>query len=133
MDAAPAVQCVKCGHSNPSGAVRCRVCASVISSEAHATATGIDLSEGFSRPVSATSTPSAISIVPGTLIAERYEILEIRGEGGMGTVFKARDIELDRIVALKAIRSEFARDPETLQRFKQELILARQITQRNVV
>ena len=51
----------------------------------------------------------------------------------MGIVFKARDTELDRIVALKVIRSEFASDPKTLQRFKQELILARQITHRNVV
>jgi tetratricopeptide (TPR) repeat protein len=51
----------------------------------------------------------------------------------MGAVYKARDIELDRIVALKLIRPELARNPEMLRRFKQELILARQVTHKNVI
>src|SRR5262249_15828154 len=55
------------------------------------------------------------------------------GEGGMGAVYKARDAELDRLVALKVIRSELAGHPTVLQRFKQELILARKVTHRNVI
>src|SRR5258706_6572926 len=51
----------------------------------------------------------------------------------MGAVYKARDTELDRIVALKLIRPEFAKNPEILRRFKQEMILARQITHKNVI
>jgi tetratricopeptide (TPR) repeat protein len=51
----------------------------------------------------------------------------------MGAVYKAHDRELDRIVALKVIRPELARDFEMLHRFKQELILGRQITHRNVI
>src|SRR5260370_9495584 len=51
----------------------------------------------------------------------------------MGAVYKARDYELERIVALKLIRSELAKNPEILQRFKQELILARQVTHKNVI
>src|SRR5579872_1274322 len=51
----------------------------------------------------------------------------------MGAVYKARDIELDRLVALKVIRPELAGNPAILQRFKQELILARQVTHRNVI
>jgi Flp pilus assembly protein TadD/predicted Ser/Thr protein kinase len=67
------------------------------------------------------------------VIGERYEILQLLGEGGMGAVYKARDRELERDVALKLIRPELARNPETLARFKQELLLARQVTHRNVI
>lgn len=51
----------------------------------------------------------------------------------MGAVYKARDSELDRIVVLKLIRPELAKNPEILRRFKQELILARQVTHKNVI
>ncbi|HTM41366.1 MAG TPA: tetratricopeptide repeat protein [Terriglobales bacterium] len=70
---------------------------------------------------------------PGAVLGNRYEILQALGEGGMGTVYKARDRELDRLVALKVIRPDLARNPAIIQRFKQELILARQVTHRNVV
>lgn len=70
---------------------------------------------------------------PGSVFANRYEILASLGEGGMGAVYKARDLELGREVALKVIRPELSRNPEILQRFKQELILARQVTDRNII
>jgi serine/threonine protein kinase/tetratricopeptide (TPR) repeat protein len=67
------------------------------------------------------------------MLGDRYEVLQLLGEGGMGAVYKAKDRELDRIVALKVIRPELARQPEIHQRFKQELILARQVTHKNVI
>jgi len=67
------------------------------------------------------------------MLAERYEIIALLGQGGMGAVYKARDTELDRLVAIKLIRPDLASNPEILRRFKQELILAREVTHRNVI
>jgi tetratricopeptide (TPR) repeat protein/predicted Ser/Thr protein kinase len=69
----------------------------------------------------------------GALLAERYEILDLLGEGGMGAVYKAKDREVGHLVALKVIRPELANQQEILHRFRQELILARQITHKNVI
>jgi eukaryotic-like serine/threonine-protein kinase len=72
-------------------------------------------------------------LAEGQLLANRYEVLTLLGEGGMGAVYRARDVELNRIVALKVIRPDLARNRAVLDRFKQELILATQVTHRNVV
>jgi eukaryotic-like serine/threonine-protein kinase len=69
----------------------------------------------------------------GSILANRYEILEMLGLGGMGAVYKARDRELDRLIALKIIRPDLAKNPDLLQRFKQELLTARQVTHKNVI
>jgi tetratricopeptide (TPR) repeat protein/predicted Ser/Thr protein kinase len=69
----------------------------------------------------------------GTVLANRYEILQVLGQGGMGAVYKVYDRELERFVALKTIRPELAANAEMLARFKQELILARQVAHRNIV
>ncbi|MGA8621165.1 MAG: protein kinase, partial [Candidatus Sulfotelmatobacter sp.] len=69
----------------------------------------------------------------GMVLGGRYEILQMLGEGGMGAVYKAMDRELDRPVALKLIRPELAANPSILARFKQELLLAHQVTHKNVI
>lgn len=51
----------------------------------------------------------------------------------MGAVYQARDLQLNRVVTLKVVRPDFAKDPEIVSRFKQELILARQVTHKNVI
>ena len=70
---------------------------------------------------------------PGTVLAARYEILTALGTGGMGSVYMARDSELDRLVALKVIRPELARNQAIVDRFKQEIRLSHKVTHRNVV
>jgi eukaryotic-like serine/threonine-protein kinase len=104
------------------------------------------LSRQSPLPVSPPSPPSGLpssaapgsiaaflGLQPGVVFAGRYEILRALGQGGMGAVYQARDRELDRVIALKVIRPELATDPAILQRFKQELILARNISHKNVV
>jgi serine/threonine protein kinase len=73
------------------------------------------------------------TLQPGTVLGQRYEILQILGEGGMGAVYKARDLELNRMVALKVIRPELAGSQAIIDRFKQELLLATQVTHKNVI
>jgi len=76
----------------------------------------------------------ALTLDRGTRLASgRYEVLEILGEGGMGAVYKARDHEVDRFVAIKVIQPGLASSHTMLRRFKQELLLARQVTHKNVV
>ena len=93
------------------------------------------------QPGTKTPTPSGArntdAAATGELAANqafggRFEILELLGEGGMGRVYKAWDRELEKLVAVKTIRGEQAANPEVLKRFKQELLLARQITHKNV-
>jgi serine/threonine protein kinase/tetratricopeptide (TPR) repeat protein len=73
------------------------------------------------------------TLMPGTVLGGRYEILDTVGEGGMGAVYKASDRELGRTVALKVIRPELASNPDILQRFKQEILLASRVTDRNII
>ncbi|HZW81691.1 MAG TPA: serine/threonine-protein kinase, partial [Candidatus Deferrimicrobiaceae bacterium] len=76
---------------------------------------------------------SAAVLQIGDVLGGRYEILQLLGEGGMGAVYKAMDRELNRPVALKLIRPQLAANPSILARFKQELLLAHQVTHRNVI
>jgi eukaryotic-like serine/threonine-protein kinase len=69
----------------------------------------------------------------GTVLGGRYEIQKLLGMGGMGAVYKAHDLEVDRTVGLKVIRPDLAGNPAILARFKQELVLARQVTHRNII
>jgi tetratricopeptide (TPR) repeat protein/tRNA A-37 threonylcarbamoyl transferase component Bud32 len=93
----------------------------------NATVTNLDFSQLTRAP------DEAPAIGAGVVLSDRYEIIQLLGQGGMGSVYKARDIELDRVVALKVIRPELADEQTTLKRFKQELILARQVTHKNVI
>jgi tetratricopeptide (TPR) repeat protein/predicted Ser/Thr protein kinase len=85
------------------------------------------------RPTTPGEPESTPILEPQTLLGQRYEILELLGQGGMGAVYKARDREVNQLVALKVIRPDLASNPAIIERFKQELILARQVTHRNVI
>ena len=87
-------------------------------------------SAGMSHP---SDLNSQTLLRPGTVLGRRYEILQILGEGGMGAVYRARDREVNRTVALKVIRPELTGNSAILDRFKQELVLSHQVTHKNVV
>lgn len=66
------------------------------------------------------------------VLCGRYEILGLLGSGGMGSVYRAHDRELDEVVALKTLRSDTVASPPVLERFRQEVKLARRVTHPNV-
>jgi tetratricopeptide (TPR) repeat protein/predicted Ser/Thr protein kinase len=153
------MQCPKCKLENPPSAPKCVWCGLAFNEldvtllgdhDADQTLAGKEDSSGKSPAGPGSSgtlddwvAPRNVSggialtprgtLEPGTVLGQRYEILQMLGQGGMGAVYKARDCELDRLVALKVIRPELTTNPEILKRFKQEMILARQVTHRNVI
>ena len=69
----------------------------------------------------------------GIVIADRYELLEKIGEGGMALVFKAKDLKLQRIVAVKVLKEEYLQDSEFVKKFKAEAVAAGSISDGNIV
>jgi eukaryotic-like serine/threonine-protein kinase len=72
------------------------------------------------------------ALTQGSIIAGRYEVQSPLGRGGMGMVYKAHDRMLEETVAIKVLRSEFARTPAMAKRFRHEIKLARRVSHRNV-
>src|SRR6476620_9471261 len=68
---------------------------------------------------------------PGTRLGE-YEILECIGSGGIGEVYRARDAQLHRDVALKILPEEFATDPERMRRLQQEARILASLNHHNI-
>lgn len=88
-------------------------------------------SGGGGRPVGSAPTGR---LEVGQVLAGRYEIKRVLGAGGMGVVYRAWDRQLEEVVAIKTLRPEaIAEDAKSLERFKEEIRLARRITHRNVV
>ena len=151
--------CPACGRDNLSGAGRCSACGRLLPETSAGTADRAKEEEprGASSPPSEAATslhgtparggtnvtsltdanaaggPGVPRLAPGTLLGSRYQIETVLGEGGMGVVYRARDRELNRTVALKVIRPELTSHPEILERFKREILLASQVTHKNVV
>jgi serine/threonine-protein kinase len=84
-------------------------------------------------PAPAPTTPRAFEFSEGAIFAERYKIQKRIGRGGMSSVFKATDLELGVDIAIKVFTQPIEEDAEQLRRFKQELVLSRQLTHANIV
>ena len=71
-------------------------------------------------------------LAAGQVLAGRFQIVARLGEGSIGEVYEAADLELEEQVAIKVLRPEIARDPEVLHRFRREIQLARRVTHPSV-
>lgn len=74
-----------------------------------------------------------MTVVVGSILSDRYEILERRGEGGMAIVYRARDRILGRRVAIKVLRPQYAADTDFVERFRREAQAAASLSHPNVV
>src|SRR5450432_3171865 len=70
--------------------------------------------------------------LPGSMVADRYRIINLLGRGGMGEVYRADDLTLGQPVALKFLPEEAAQNPNLLDRFKNEVRMARRVSHPNV-
>ncbi len=73
------------------------------------------------------------SLPPGTMVGSRYRIEAEAGEGGMGKVYRATDLELHRTVALKVVRPDLASSSQSLDALMHEISMASQISHKNVL
>ena len=115
------MKCPQCHTDNHPDSKYCRECVTSL--------TGADVA-----PPSVTKTlETPIDLLlPGTLFANRYEIKEELGKGGMGRVYRVLDTKIDEELALKLIKPEIATDKRTVERFSSELKLARKIAHKNI-
>jgi len=115
------MKCPKCDFENPDTQRFCGDC-------------GTQLPSPEEVPVSPTKTLETPTeeLTRGTTFASRYEIIEELGKGGMGKVYRVEDKKIKGEIALKLIKPEVAADKKTIERFSNELKMARMISHRNV-
>src|SRR5688572_5389064 len=121
--------CPSCGQENAPGTGRCGGCGALLPPASPRMSWADAATEAGPTSIPRGHTEHG-RLRPGTQLGSRYEILSVLGEGGMGSVYKARDRELDRLVALKVIRPDLASHRDIVERFKREILLASQVTHR---
>jgi len=116
-----AVKCPKCDFDNTSDSKYCKECG-----------TQLPPSEEISVSQTKTLETPIEELTTGSTFAGRYQIIEELGKGGMGKVYRVIDKKLNEEVALKLIKPEIASDKKTVERFSNELKLARKIVHKNI-
>jgi serine/threonine protein kinase/tetratricopeptide (TPR) repeat protein len=114
-----AIECPKCHFKNPDDSKFCKECATPL--------------PGINEAIHTKTLETPITrLAIGSIFADRYEVLEKLGKGGMGEVYRVEDKKLDEEMALKVIKPEIAASKEIINRFKNELKTARKITHKNI-
>ena len=115
------IRCPRCQADNPVDSKYCRECATPLP---HAPA--------GPAPPTRTIETAREELAHGSLFASRYQIVEELGGGGMGRVYRAHDTKVGEEIAVKVIKPEIAADKSTVERFKNELKIARKIVHKSV-
>ena len=115
------MKCPSCQTDNPPDSKFCRECATPLPGSLPSSPLATETLEAAPQ-----------ELTTGSLFAGRYQIIEELGHGGMGRVYRALDKKLNEEVALKLVRPEIAADRSTLERFHNELKLARKISHPHV-
>jgi serine/threonine protein kinase len=93
---------------------------------------GSFLNESVTKALSSIAPLKVEELRSGTVLASRFHVIRHLHTGGMGAVYEAWDLELQEVLALKTIRPEIASEPSVIERFKEEVRQAHQITHPNV-
>jgi len=125
------LKCPKCEAENPETSRFCADCGTQLSGSESALNDVQPPSAIAAGPTATLETPVE-ELSTGSMFAGRYQIIEELGRGGMGKVYRALDKKLNEEVALKLIKPEIASDKKTLERFSNELKIARKISHRNI-
>ena len=115
------LKCPQCHSDNPETSHFCSECGTQL---------GLSKDISFS-PTKTLKTPTQ-ELMKDSTFAGRYVIIEMLGRGGMGRVYRVLDKEINEEMALKLLNPEVASDEKTIERFRNELRLARKITHKNV-
>ncbi len=115
------MKCPECQADNPETQRFCGECG-----------TQIIASKDDSVSLTKTIETPQEELTTGSTFAERYQIIEELGRGGMGRVYKVMDTKVKEKVALKLLKPEIAADKKTIERFSNELKFARKIRHKNV-
>jgi len=115
------MECPKCHSDNPDESRFCGKCATPLPSP-----------EEISASPTSSLEKAPDELTRGTSFASRYEVIEELGKGGMGKVYRVFDTKIEEEVALKLIQPEISSDKKIIERFRNELKIARKIAHRNV-
>jgi serine/threonine-protein kinase len=126
------MKCPSCSRELLAEAKFCAACGTAADSgDLMTMASGGGEQPPIARPPSSDSADYG-RFFPGTVLAGRYRILALLGRGGMGEVYKADDIRLGQVVALKFLPAALARDPSRIASLASEVRAARQVSHPNV-